>query len=159
MDGMGGGAGAQSAMNSTKQQFESVVKDFQANPAAASGIPEEELARRRAEAQAARNVQIGDKSFNIRSTARSQQIMQKGTNKLQYKKRMEEIKEKMAMFRYARVVVIATTVMAFYIIGQNVLLPRYVVFAERSRRNQMRFEERFLPTQQHKLQEDDKSAK
>lgn len=121
-----------------RQQMEQTRK----NPEQELGMTAEELERRRAEATTPRKVTSGvtNRDFEVKSSTRAQQIMNKGINKMQREKKKRELKDSMKILRKFQVVLSIFGVMFIAWIGVEFLLPQYAAVQERQRRMKVRYE-------------------
>ncbi|KPA80395.1 hypothetical protein ABB37_04643 [Leptomonas pyrrhocoris] len=143
--GFGGGQSPGDVVKSTRDVTESVKAQFQAarkNPEKELGIPLEELNRRQQEARKPHTFVNKEtaRKFEVKSSARAQQIMNKGIDKYQREKRQKDLKLNMSVLRKAQVVLCAVAVGFFGWFAVTYLLPQYAAVQHRNRRMQMRYE-------------------
>lgn len=117
------------------------------------GLTRDDLNRRCEEAKAPRSLSAGGKLFSIISTARSQQILQRGLADKMKDKRLREIEGKKQAFVHVRWFAtffgLAGAALLFY----DVLLPRLQYRNERNERLRMRHELIFKPSLERRLRE------
>lgn len=131
-----------------KDQYEATIRDFERDPARATGMSADEIERRRAAAAAPRQVDIGDKRFNIQSTARAQQILQKGSNEMQLNKRLDEVKKNASFMKSVRWVSIGVSAAAIGMISYMLLLPMVAAHQERAKRQDIRAKRAYFAREQ-----------
>lgn len=143
--GFGGGQSASDTVKSARDVTDSVKEQFQAarkNPEKELGIPLEELNRRQREARRPHSF-VNDETkrkFEVKSSARAQQIMNKGIDKYQREKRQKDLKKNLSMLRKVQVVMCFFAAGLFSWLAVNYLLPQYAAVQDRNRRMQLRFD-------------------
>lgn len=121
-----------------RQQLENARK----NPEKELGITKEELQARQKEAMAPRKFVSEEtkREFDVKSSARAQQIMNKGINKIQREKRQRELKDSLKILRKFQIVLSVFGAMFIGWISVEYLLPQYAAVQERNRRMQIRYQ-------------------
>lgn len=143
--GLGGGQSSEDAVRSTKGVTESVQSQFEAarkNPEKEIGIPLEELNRRQQEARRPHAFvnEETKRKFDVKSSARAQQIMNKGVDKYQREKRQNDLKGSLKMLRKVQVALCFGAAGLFGWLAVCYLLPQYNAVQHRNKRMQMRYE-------------------
>ncbi|KAG5473735.1 hypothetical protein LSCM1_04365 [Leishmania martiniquensis] len=146
--GSGGGFGpspgdgaiksAQGATDSVRELFRAARK----NPEKELGIPLDELERRQSEARKARHFvsENSSRRFDVKSSARAQQIMNSGIDKYQRERRQKDLRNNLAMLRKLQVVLCVLGAGLFGWLAVTYLLPHYFAVQDRNRRMQLRYE-------------------
>ncbi|EPY35132.1 hypothetical protein STCU_01234 [Strigomonas culicis] len=106
------------------------------------GLTAEEVSRRRQEANRPREYVSGttQKKFDVKSSARAQQIMQQGIDKTQREKRTGDFKKNMKLMRKFQFGMGLFIVCFAFVVGREILLPQYAAVQERNRVLQIRSE-------------------
>ncbi|CBZ23956.1 conserved hypothetical protein [Leishmania mexicana MHOM/GT/2001/U1103] len=112
------------------------------NPEKELGIPSDELERRQREACTARQFvsESTSRKFEVKSSARAQQIMNQGIDKYQREKRQRDLRHNLSMLRKLQVVLCVFGAGLFGWLTVTYLLPRYFAVQDRQRRMQLRYE-------------------
>jgi hypothetical protein len=143
--GFDGGQPAGGTVKSAREVTESVKAQFQAarkDPEKELGIPLDELNRRQREARKP-HAFVSEKTsrkFEVKSSARAQQIMNKGIDKYLREKRQKDLKKSLSMLRKVQVVLCFFAAGFFGWLAVSYLLPQYAAVQDRNRRMQMRYE-------------------
>ncbi|KPI89799.1 hypothetical protein ABL78_1062 [Leptomonas seymouri] len=143
--GVGGGQSTGDAVRSARNVTESVKAQFQAarsNPEKELGIPLEELHRRQREARRS-HAYVNEETkrkFEVKSSARAQQIMNKGIDRYQREKRQRDLKKNLSMLRKVQVALCLFATGFFGWFAVSYLLPQYAAVQHRNRCAQMRYE-------------------
>ncbi|CUF61604.1 transmembrane protein, putative [Bodo saltans] len=115
------------------------MSKMRADPEGEIGITREELLRRQKEAQQSLKVNLGEgKTLDIKSSARAQQIVQRGTAKLQQEKRRKDLADKMELFKKGRWVFSAFAFLFVGYLATEYLLPQYARIQQRGQIMEMR---------------------
>lgn len=119
------------------------------------GLSEDEYLQRKKDAASTYKVKraAGDGTFNISSSARSQQIMAKGTAEKLRDGRRAEIKEKIFRLNIVRWSVLIAGVASLGFIMYEVMLPISQLHWKRAERLRRRHEEVFKPAMEKMLRE------
>ncbi|KAG5490480.1 hypothetical protein JKF63_00600 [Porcisia hertigi] len=129
---------ARAATDSVQERFSAARK----NPEKELGIPLDELERRQREARKQRQF-VSDatsRTFDVRSSARAQQIMNQGVDKYQREKRKRDLKSNLSILRKMQVVLCVFSAGFFGWLLTTYLLPQYCAVQDRNRRMQLRYE-------------------
>lgn len=131
-----------SAAAAMTSRLQDAVAEARRDPAKKIGIAAEELNERRKLALSPRSF-FSDKTqrgFEVKSSTRAQQIMNKGLLGRQREMRNREIMKKMTILRRMRVGMFFLGVGLTWWFGVTFLLPRYAAVQERGRVMQLRYE-------------------
>lgn len=130
---------AVSSIGSRGDETRNTMARMRADPESETGIPKSELERRKAEARAPQKITVGDgKVIDVKSSARTQQIIQKGAAKYQQSKRRKELADKMEIVKKARWVFGALGFAFVGYLATEYLIPQYARIHERTKLMEMR---------------------
>ncbi|KAG5497268.1 hypothetical protein JIQ42_03751 [Leishmania sp. Namibia] len=143
-----GGVGPSSARDAVKaargatDNVQELFRAARRNPEKELGIPRGELERRQSEARKARQFvsHHTSRKFDVKSSARAQQIMNNGIDKYQREKRQKDLRSSLALVRKMQVVLCVLGAGFFGWLTMTYLLPHYVAVQDRNRRMQLRYE-------------------
>lgn len=117
------------------------ISKFRKDPEGELGMSREELLRRQKEANTPLKVTTPTgKQLDVKSSARAQQIMNKGVDKYQREKRKREIDGKIAIVKKARWVVIGAAIGIIGYIVSEFMYPIYLMRQARTYKLQVREE-------------------
>lgn len=145
MSGRSFGGSPEDAVRATASLTDSVRDQLNAarkNPEKELGMPFDELERRQKEARKPRTYtnDASRRSFEVRSSARAQQVMNQGIDKYQREKRQRDLKNTMSMLRKFQILLSVFGVGFFVWLGATYLLPQYAAVQNRNQRMQLRYE-------------------
>ncbi|CAC9507616.1 conserved hypothetical protein [Leishmania infantum JPCM5] len=126
----------------TTDSVQGLLRAARQNPEKELGIPLDELERRQREACKARQFvsESTSRKFDVKSSARAQQIMNQGVDKYQREKRQRDLRHNLSMLRKLQVVLCVFGAGLFGWLAVTYLLPRYFAVQDRQRRMQLRYE-------------------
>ncbi|KAK7195496.1 hypothetical protein NESM_000477200 [Novymonas esmeraldas] len=129
---------AQDATHSVQERLRTARK----NPEKEIGIPLEELERRQREARKPRQFVSSEssRSFDVKSSARAQQVMSQGVDKYQREKRQRDLKSTFTTLRKVQVLLCVFGAGFFGWLAVTYLLPQYAAVQDRNRRMQLRYD-------------------
>ncbi|KAH9598975.1 hypothetical protein LSM04_004886 [Trypanosoma melophagium] len=158
-----GGSGG--VFNATPEEFVKATADVTSrlrdavdvakkDPSKEIGITAEELQQRRKLATSPRNF-VGDgtnRLFEVKSSARAQQIMNKGLLDKQREMRQKEVLKKMGILRKVQVGMFIVGIGFVWWMGVEFLLPQYAAVQERNRILQIRYERAQMKLEEYEKQ-------
>lgn len=136
---------AEDAVKSTSEVTDNIRQQLEharRNPEKELGITSDELRARQREATAPRKYTSAQtkREFDVKSSARAQQIMNRGIDKMQREKRQSELKASMKTLRKFQMLISVLGALFVGWMGVTYLLPQYAAVQERNRRMQIRYE-------------------
>ncbi|AIO00027.1 hypothetical protein LPMP_290760 [Leishmania panamensis] len=126
----------------TTSRVQELFRAGRRNPEKELGIPLNELERRQSKARKTRQFvsENTSRTFDVKSSTRAQQIMNRGIDKYQREKRQRDLRSNLSMLRKLQVVLCVFGAGFFGWLSMAYLLPHYFAVQDRHRRMQLRYE-------------------
>ncbi|CAD2213366.1 hypothetical protein AGDE_01576 [Angomonas deanei] len=142
---MAGVESPQDAVRSTAQMTEQMKDQMERsrkNPGQELGLSADEVARRKAEASKPRSFVSGEtkREFEVKSSSRAQQIMNRGLDRSLREKRLSEFRKNTRLLRKVQIGLGIFTLIFLLYMGREFLLPHYAAVQQRNKILQIRAE-------------------